>query len=56
MRTDRPRPAGNKKIKFKNFFTGNPGPDRTGDPYPRAERYLPLATLCAQGPGRAGSQ
>ena len=35
--TDRSRPAGKIKFKFKNFFTGNPGPDRTGNPWPRPE-------------------
>ena len=40
--TDRSRPAGKIKLKFKNFFTGNPGPDRTGNPWPRPEG-LPIS-------------
>ena len=61
--TDRSRPAGKIKLKFKNFLTGNPGPDRTGNPWPRPEGLpigprnpwpwlegcLPLATV--MGPG-----
>ena len=31
MMTDRSRPAGKIKLKIILFFTGNPGPDRTGN-------------------------
>ena len=34
---NRSRPAGKIKLKFKDFFTGNPGPGRTGNPWPRPE-------------------